>query len=114
VARGFRHLQDVRAPRPIAHQVEPRAKAHSVVATRALLIRRLLGRRLDEAGVDRSPSRALPALSTVRLVRFPREGQPERRGMTGGCPEARRVLKARTRIDHRPPAPPKGKETVME
>ena len=113
VESGFRQLKDVMAMRPIYHQVEPRVKAHIFVAALALLVQRLLGRRLKEAGVDLSPVRAMQALSTVRLVTFRLEGQPERRGMTGGCPDARLVLKALKLVDPRPPAPPEGEDTVM-
>ena len=113
VESGFRQLKDVMAMRPIYHQVEPRVKAHIFVAALALLVQRLLGRRLKEAGVDLSPARAMQALSTVRLVTFRLEGQPERRGMTGGCPDARLVLKALKLVDPRPPAPPEGEDTVM-
>ena len=113
VESGFRQLKDVMALRPIYHQIEPRVKAHIFVAALALLVQRLLGRRLKEAGVDLSPARAMQALSTVRLVTFRLEGQPERRGMTGGCPDARLVLKALKLVDQRPPAPPEGEETVM-
>ena len=96
VESGFRQLKDVMAMRPIYHQVEPRVKAHIFVAALALLVQRLLGRRLKEAGVDLSPERALQAPSTVRLVSFRLEGQAERRGLTSGCPDARLVLKARS------------------
>src|SRR4051812_32173161 len=113
VESGFRQLKDVMALRPIYHRVEPRVKAHIFVAALALLVQRLLGRRLREAGVDLSPARALQALSTVRLVTFRLEGQPERRGMAGGCPDARVVLKALKLVDQRPPTPPEGEETVM-
>src|SRR5947209_4141388 len=113
VESGFRQLKDVMALRPIYHQIEARVKAHIFVAALALLVQRLLGRRLKEAGVDLSPARAMEALSTVRLVRFHLEGQPERRGITGGCPDARRVLKALKLADQRPPTPPEGEETVM-
>ena len=113
VESGFRQLKDVMAMRPIYHQVEPRVKAHIFVAALALLVQRLLGRRLEEAGVDLSPARAMQALSTVRLVTFRLEGQPERRGLAGGCPDARLVLKALKLVDQRPPAPPEGEETVM-
>src|SRR5207248_6771044 len=68
VESGFRQLKDVRAPRPIYHQIEMRVKAHIFVAALALLVQRLLGRRLNEAGTDLSPARALQALATVRLV----------------------------------------------
>jgi transposase len=113
VESGFRQLKDVMALRPIYHQVEPRVKAHIFVAALALLVQRLLGRRLQEAGVDLSPARAMQALSTVRLVRFRLEGQPERRGMAGGCPDARQILKVLKLVDQRPPTPPAGEETVM-
>jgi transposase len=113
VESGFRQLKDVMALRPIYHQIEARVKAHIFVAALALLVQRLLGRRLQEAGVDLSPARAMEALSTVRLVTFRLEGQPERRGMAGGCPDARLVLKALKLVDQRPPTPPEGEETVM-
>jgi transposase len=113
VESGFRQLKDVMAMRPIYHQVESRVKAHIFVAALALLVQRLLGRRLQGAGVDLSPERALQALSTVRLVAFRLEGPVERRGITGGCPDARLVLKALKLVDQRPPAPPEGEETVM-
>jgi transposase len=113
VESGFRQLKDVLALRPIYHQIESRVKAHIFVAALALLVQRLLGRRLEEADVDLSPSRAMQALSTVRLVHFRLEGQPERRGMAGGCPDARRILKALKLVDQRPPTPPEGEETVM-
>ena len=109
VESGFRQLKDVLSMRPIYHQIELRVKAHIFVAALAFLVQRLLGRRLKEAGVDLSPE----ALSTVRLVTFRLEGQPERRGVTGGCPDARLVLKALQLVDQRPPAPPEGEETVM-
>jgi transposase len=113
VESGFRQLKDVMALRPIYHQIEMRVKAHIFVAALALLVQRLLGRRLKEAGTDLSPARAMQALATVRLVRFHLEGQPERRGVASGCPDARLVLKALKVVDPRPPAPPEGEETVM-
>jgi hypothetical protein len=94
VERGFRQLKDVLAMRPIYHQIEPRVKAHIFVAALALLVQRLLHRRLEEAGIDFSPGRAMQALATLRLVTLRLEDQPERRGVSGGCPDARRVLKA--------------------
>jgi transposase len=113
VERGFRHLKDVLEMRPIFHQIEPRVKAHIFVATLALLVQRLLERRLEEADVDFSAVRAMEALSTIRHVTFHLEDQPLRSGISGGCPDARRVLKA-LRIDNvRPPKPAVIGETVM-
>jgi hypothetical protein len=79
----------------------------------ALLVQRLLHRRLEEAGVDLSPARAMQALSTVRLVTFRCDDQPPRRGVSGGSPDARRVLKALKLVELRPPEPPEGEGTVM-
>jgi transposase len=113
VEQGFRQLKDVLALRPIYHQIEIRVKAHIFVAALALLVQRLLDRRLEGATVDLSPTRALQALSTVRLVTFRLEGQPERRGISGGCPDARNVLKALKLVDLHPPSPPEGEKTMM-
>jgi transposase len=113
VESGFRQLKDVMAMRPIYHQIELRVKAHIFVSALALLVQRLLGRRLKEAGVDLSPAQAMQALTTVRLVTFRLKGQPERRGLAGGSQDARRVLKALKLLDQRPPQAPEGEETVM-
>jgi transposase len=114
VERGFRHLKDVLAMRPIYHQVEPRVRAHIFVAALALLVQRLLDRRLREAGIEFSATRAMEALSTVRHVTFRVEGEGRRAGVAGGSPDARRVLKALKIGELRPPTPPVGlAATVM-
>jgi transposase len=115
VEQGFRQLKDVLALRPIYHQIETRVKSHIFVAALALLVQRLLQRRLDEAGVDLSADRAIKALSTVRLVTLRLDDQPQRRGVSGGSADARRVLKALklNLTDLKPPLPPEGEETVM-
>jgi transposase len=113
VEKGFRQLKDVLAVRPIYHQIETRVKAHIFVAALALLVQRLLHRRLEQAGIDFSPERAMQALSTVRMVTLRLDDQPERRGVSGGCPDARRVLKALKLTDLKPPVPTDGDKTVM-
>jgi transposase len=113
VEQAFRQLKDVLAVRPIYHQIETRVKAHIFVAALALLVQRLLHRRLEQAGIDFSPERAMQALSTVRLVTLRLDDWPERRGVSGGCPDARRVLKALKLTDLKPPVPPEREETVM-
>jgi transposase len=113
VEKGFRQLKDVLGVRPIYHRIEPRAKAHIFVAALALLVQRLLHRRLEQAGIDFSPERAMQALSTVRHVTLRLDDQPQRRGVSGGCPDARRILKALKLTDLKPPAPPEHEETVM-
>jgi transposase len=94
VEQGFRRLKDVSAMRPIYHQAEHRVKAHIFVAALALLVQRFLEQHLQSASVDRSPERVMEALSTVRVVTFRLAGQPICRGVTSGCPDARKVLKA--------------------
>jgi transposase len=114
VEQGFRHLKDILAMRPIYHQIEPRVRAHIFVATLALLVQRLLDRRLQEAGIDFSSTRAMEALSTVRHVTFRVEAQGKRVGVAGGSPDAKRVLKALKVKDLRPPLPPTDvPDTVM-
>ena len=99
--------------RPIYHQVETRVKVHIFVAALALWVQRLLDRRLEQAGIDFSPERAMEALATVRHVTIRLDDQPERHGVSGGCPDARRVLKALKLTNLKPPAPPDGQKTVM-
>jgi transposase len=111
--QGFRQLKDVLAMRPIYHQAEHRVKAHIFVAALALLLQRLLQRRLVDAGLDLSPERAMQALRTVHLVTLRLEGQDARRGVNAGSPDARSVLRALKLPHLRPPEPPRGEETVM-
>ena len=99
--------------RPIYHQIESRVKAHIFVAAWALLVQRLLHRRLEEAGMDISAERAMQALSTLRLVTLRLDDQSQRRGVSGGCPDARRVLKALGVTELSPPDPPDHEKTVM-
>jgi transposase len=113
VEKGFRQLKDVLAVRPIYHQIEARVKAHIFVAALALLVQRLLHRRLEQAGIDFSTERAMQALSTVRHVTLRLDDQAPRSGVSGGCPDARRVLKALKLTDLKPPVAPEREETVM-
>ena len=85
VERGFRQLKDVLAIRPIYHQIELRVKAHVFVAALALLLQRLLHRRLEQAGIDFSPERAMQALSTVRHVCLRLETRPSGAGSVEGA-----------------------------
>jgi transposase len=63
VERGFRCLKDVLEMRPIYHKSERRVRAHIFVAVLALLLTRVLERRLKEAGgwnIQRSAAAGLP------------------------------------------------------
>jgi hypothetical protein len=64
-------------------------------------------------GRDPSPARALRAFSTARQACFRLEGQPERRGIAGGCHHARRALKVLRIVDQGPPIQPQGEDTVI-
>jgi hypothetical protein len=112
VERGFRHLKDVLALRPIYHRIAPRVKGHIFVAALALLLERLLERRLKETGVDLSAPEALEAMATIRLVTFRLPGQPVRRGVSTGSPRARQMLKALGISDLKPPASAEGENEV--
>lgn len=113
VERSFRSLKDVLAMRPIYHRDDRRVRAHIFVAALALLLRRLLQRRLQEAGVDLSPEVALETLRTVHHVAVRVANGKTRPGVSQASPQARRVLKALGLQNLRPPAPPPDQSTIM-
>jgi transposase len=112
VERSFRQLKDVLAMRPIYHRVEPRVRAHIFVAALALLVQRLLERRLDDAGVDLSAAQSLQAVETVRLVNFKVDNK-RRRGVSTPSGRAGQVLKAVGITETVPPTPAEGPAEVM-
>ena len=112
VESGFRSLKDVLQMRPIYHKLERRVRAHIFVAALALLLTRVMERRLKDAGVLMSCAQALQALSTIRLVSFRLDAQRARRGVSTGSPRARQVLKALGISDLKPPLPV-GTETTV-
>lgn len=112
VERSFRQLKDVLALRPIYHQVEPRVKGHIFVAALALLVQRLLERRLDDANVDLSAPQSLQAVETVRLVNF-KVDKNRRRGVSTPSGRASQVLKAVGITQTAPPTPAEGPTEVM-
>jgi transposase len=112
VEHSFRSMKDVLEMRPIYHQVEPRVKAHIFVAFLALLVQRLLHRRLEEAEVNLSAPEALQAAEGMRLVEF-KVGGHKRRGVSRASPRARQVLKALGITETKPPAPPDGPQEVV-
>lgn len=113
VESGFRSLKDVLQMRPIYHKLERRVRAHIFVAALALLLTRVMERRLKDAGVLMSAAQALQALSTIRLVSFRLDAQRARRGVSTGSPRARQVLKALGISDLKPPLPVGTETTVM-
>lgn len=112
VERSFRQLKDVLALRPIYHQTPQRTKAHIFVAALALLLQRLLERRLKDAGVELSAPQALEAVETVRHVTF-KLAEEQRYGVSVPSPRACQVLRALKITNYRPPKPPANDLTVM-
>jgi transposase len=112
VEHGFRSLKDVLALRPIYHRVEPRVKAHIFVAFLALLLQRLLTKRLKEAEADLSAPHALQAVETIRLVEF-KVGRQKRQGASRGSVQAEQVMKALGITDTKPPVPVEGSRELM-
>jgi transposase len=113
VERGFRCLKDVLEMRPIYHKSERRVRAHIFVAALALLLTRVLERRLKDAGLDLSTEEAVQAISTIRLVSFKVGAGSARTGVSAGSPHARQVLKALGIVETKPPAPPKGEQVTV-
>jgi transposase len=111
--RGFRCLKDVLEMRPIYHKSEPRVRAHIFVAALALLLSRLLERRLKEAGVKLSAQQALQAVQTIHLVNFQLPHDRSRIGVSVGSPQARQVLKALGITETKPPRPPLGQQVAV-
>jgi transposase len=107
VEGSFRHLKDVLAMRPIYHQAASRVQAHIFVAALALLVQRLLDRRLQDAGVNLSAPQAIQALESIRLVEFKLDGD-KRRGVSRATPRAGQILKALQIEETKPPTPPEG------
>lgn len=112
VERSFRHLKDVLAMRPIYHQIEWRVRAHIFVAALALLLLRLLERRLREGGVSLSAPQALQACATIGHVTF-KLGPGRHWGISAASPRARQVLKALGITQLKPPPPPTDDPVVM-
>jgi transposase len=113
VERGFRCLKDVLEMRPIYHKSEQRVRAHIFVAALALLLTRVLERRLKDGGVTLSAEQALQALSTIRLVSFKVGNGSPRTGVSVGSPHARQVLKALGIEQTKPPAPPRDEQVAV-
>lgn len=112
VERGFRDLKDLVGLRPIWHRSDPRVQAHVFVAALALLLDRLLERRLKDGEVALGTGAALEAVQTIRHVTFDL-GTETRTGVTPGSPRARQVLKALKIQDRRPPEAPEGMGTAV-
>ena len=88
-------------------------RAHIFVAALALLLTRLLERRLKSAGLELSTEEALGALSTIRLVSFKVGTGSARTGVSIGSARARQVVQALGIVETKPPAPPAGEQVIV-
>lgn len=68
VEYGFRHLKDFIRVAPVHHWRYRRVKAHVFICVLALLLQRLLDRKLTEAKMDLSARKALEKLKTIKVV----------------------------------------------
>ena len=112
VERSFRQLKHVLAMRPIYHHLDARVKAHIFVAALALLVQRLLDRRLEEAGINFSArGRWTPSRRTLGDVSHGRStGTSRGQWRLPGRPPGPQGIEV---DDLKPPTPPEGEETVM-
>lgn len=112
VERGFRQLKGVLEMRPIYHQTDARVEAHLFVAALALLLLRVLERKLQAAGLDLSAEQALEALHTVCVVDTTLGEGKTKRSVSRGSARADRLLRALGVTDPKPPIPPPGEEVL--
>jgi len=68
VEDGFRQLKDFIKVAPVYHWRYRRVKAHVFICVLALLLEKLLDRKLNEAKVDLSARKALEKLKTIKVV----------------------------------------------
>ena len=94
VERAFRNLKDVIEMRPIYHQTPQRTEAHLFVAALALLLQTALEKKLKAAGLDLSPSAALQALRTVKIVDVALGNGQTKRSVTRGSGRCAPILRA--------------------
>jgi len=93
VEDGFRHLKDFIKVAPVYHWKYRRVKAHIFICVLALLLERLLDRKLTEAKIDLSARKALEKLKTIKVVSN-RVGSLELKYVTPPSEELNRILAA--------------------
>lgn len=113
VEMAFRNLKDVIEMRPIYHQTAARVEAHIFVAALAFLLQRALDRKLKAAGLDISPTQALQALRSIRVVDLDLGNGQTKRTVTRGSVRCLPILRALEITDLEPTAPPVGDSDVM-
>jgi transposase len=112
VEMAFRNLKDVLEMRPIYHQTPHRTEAHIFVAALAFLLQKALDKKLKAAGSDLSPSLALLALRTIRLVDIDLGNGKSKRSVSRGSAHCQKVLKALGLTQMEPPKPPERTQEI--
>jgi transposase len=93
VEDGFRHLKDFIKVAPVYHWRYRRVKAHVFICVLALLLERLLDRKLKEAKIELSARKALEKLKAIKVVSN-RIGHLELKYVTPPTPELDKILAA--------------------
>lgn len=93
VEDGFRQLKDFIKVAPVYHWRYRRVKAHVFICVLALLLERLLERKLKDAHVDVSARQALEALKRIRVVSN-RVGHLELKYVTPPTEDLNKILAA--------------------
>ncbi len=93
VEDGFRQLKDFIKVAPVYHWRYRRVKAHVFICVLALLLEKLLDRKLKEANVNLSARKALEILKNIRVVSN-RVGNLELKYVTPPTQESDRILAA--------------------
>lgn len=93
VESGFRDLKDIIEMRPIYHHKDDRIRAHVLVASLALFLKRTLEHQLSNDLPEVSGTEALAAVRSIGLSELQVEGRTIRLVAQGGR-DARRIVKA--------------------
>ena len=104
VESGFRDLKDVIDMRPIYHKRDDRVRAHILVASLALFLKRTLEHQLADQLPELSGTEAFAAMRSIGLSELTVGDEPLRLVPRGGR-DAHRVLSAMGITDTKPPTP---------
>ncbi len=95
IERCFKHLKSAAiCVRPVRHYRDRRIRSHVQICMLALVLERMIQKRLDEAGIEMEAPRALEELSSLRTVlqtvqgrlhRFRNEPTPLQASILAGC-----------------------------
>lgn len=94
IERGFRTLKSDLELAPVHHRLPDRIRAHTLICFLALLIQRVMRRRLKAAGSDHSPMRALERLRQIQRHRVQLGTGKRLCGISTITPEQKQLFEA--------------------